>query len=1035
MKSELKITCSSHVKKFPGRLILLTGMVAACLAGGVLPVSATPLNKPSLYKNVLKITGKVTDEKGEPLVGVSVTIKGGIGGTTTDAEGKFKLNVTDENSVLVFKYLGYTVKEVAVNNQTVINVSLTPNSKDLSEVVVVGYGTQRASNISGSVSSVSDKKIAQNPAANLSNALVGQAAGVIATQTSGKPGSDASNIFIRGIGTTGDASPIYVIDGIVRSQGDFAQLNSSEIQSFSILKDAASAAVFGVRGGNGVVLVTTKRGASGKMQISYNANFGVQKLTATREPLNSYEYATLYNEALANAGKPALYTEQQLDAYKNHTDPDAYPDADWASILESAPTLTQHNLSANGGTDKIRYATSLSYLDQNGLVPTERFKRYNFRSNIDADVTKSTTLSFDLSGRSEDYKTPGDAFRWLYAIPANRTPIRYSNGNYPGGPSYNILPENGYQKNGRSVFLGRVQLVQKLPFIPGLSIKGVAAYDRAFSDNKNYFFPVVPYFTRLPDGTYRQESSALSTLSQNHDDNASVTLETHLNYERAFGKNKVNGLLLYTQTTNQYNSFNAYREQYTINIDELNFGAAANRNNGGGSSNSGRQGIVGRLNYSFNDKITIETSFRADGSEQFAKGNRWGFFPSVSGAYNISREDFLNNIEAIDNIKLRGSYGILGNDRIGGSRFLYLSSYKFNTIDREKTVFGNDQVQPGIVEGLIGNPLVTWETVKKLDLGFDASFFNAGLTTTFDYFYDKRSNILGQRTASIPAILGISNDNLPVENFGKVDNRGFEVSVGHQKVVNNKLRYTLNGNVTYARSKVIFIDEPASTNPNIKRTGQPLGTVFGLKAMGLFQSQEEVDAAPKQIGTTGPGDIRFADINNDGKINDDDRVRIGSANTPQVIYGLNGTINFHKFELSFLLQGAAKVDQYYEGEGIWPFFVGATAYKSNLDRWTPNNPNASEPRVLVDPNNMNWAYSSFWLKDASYLKLRSLQVAYDFPATLTGKTFVKGLRLYVNCNNVYTWTKIKNFDPENQAGRGWAYPQMRVFNTGLNVRF
>ena len=1027
---------SRHPKRIAGRLLLITGIATVCLTGVVLPLPAKAVNKAHLYKTDLTITGKITDEKGEPLIGASVFIKGSTGGTTSDIEGRFTLKVPDGNTVLIFKFIGYTPKEVAVNNQTVINVSLSPDSKSLNEVVVVGYGTQKASNISGSVSSISDKKIAQNPAANLSNTLVGQAAGVIATQTSGQPGNDASNIFIRGIGTTGDASPIYVIDGIVRSQSDFAQLNSSEIQSFSILKDAASAAVFGVRGGNGVVLVTTKRGASGKMQISYNANFGIQKLTATREPLNSYEYATLYNESLANAGKPALYTEQQLDAYKNHTDPDAYPDADWPSILESAPKITQHTLSANGGTDKIRYATSLSYLDQNGLIPNERFKRYNFRSNIDADVTKSTTLSFDLSGRSEDYKsTPEDAFRWLYAIPANRTPIRYSNGDYPGGPSYNILPENGYRKNGRSIFLGRLQLVQKLPFIPGLSIKGVAAYDRAFSDNKKYFFPVVPFFTRLPDGTYRQEGSAVSTLRQDHDDNASLTLETHLNYERAFGKNKVNGLLLYTQTTNQYNRFEAYREQYTINIDELNFGGAANRNNAGGSSSSGRQGIVGRLNYTFNDKITLETSFRADGSEQFAKGNRWGFFPSVSGAYNISREDFLNKIKAIDNIKLRGSYGILGNDRIGGSRFLYLSSYKFNTLDREKTVFGNDQVQPGIVEGLLGNPLVTWETVKKLDLGFDASFFNAGLTTTFDYFYDKRSNILGQRAASIPAILGISNENLPVENFAKVDNRGFELSIGHQKVVNNKLRYALNGNITYARSKVVFIDEPASTNPNIKRTGRPLGTVFGLQALGLFQSQEEVNAAPKQIGTTEPGDIRFKDINDDGKIDDNDRVAIGSANTPQVIYGLNGTINFHKFELSFLLQGAAKVNQYYEGEGMWPFFVGATAYKSNLDRWTPNNPNASEPRVLVDPNNMNWAYSSYWLKDASYLKLRSLQVAYDFPATLTGKTFVKGLRVYVNCNNVYTWTKIKNFDPENQNGRGWAYPQMRVFNTGLTVRF
>lgn len=976
------------------------------------------------------VTGSIKDENGEALVGVTVQIKGTTKGTTTGPDGTFKLSVPNEQTTLVFSSVGYQKMEILVGKQTALNVVLKADVGNLDEVVVVGYGSQKKSAISGAVSDISQKAIASNPSPNLSNSLVGQATGIIATQRSGEPGKDASNILIRGIGTTGDASPIFVIDGIVRSSSDFAQLNSSEIQSFSVLKDAASAAVFGIRAGNGVILVTTKRGAEGKMQIDFNANVGVQERTRNPEFLNSYEYATLYNEALANDGKPALYSAADLEKYRTHSSPDTHPDSDWFSVLKKSAMVRNYSISATGGTDKIRYATSLGYLKQDGIIPSNDFNRYNFRSNIDANVTSTTKLSFDLSGRDEKTNNVAseEVFRWMSGIPPNRTPITWSNGTYSNGPSYLTLPENGYRKRNIQAFRGRMELEQQLPFLSGLSIKGIASYDKTITANKNWTFTKIPFFNRLADGSFVEAPKGPTSLNQNSYDEQSVTLETHLNYKKTVGKSNFTGLLLYTQTKQLWNYMSVSREGYTLAIDEINFGAAANRNNSGYSGSSGRQGIVGRFNWAYADKYFFETSFRADGSEQFADGKRWGFFPSVSAGYVISQESFMKNSSVIDFLKLRASYGILGNDRLGGERFLYLQSYFVNG----SAVFGDANVQPTIVEGRLSNPNVTWETVKKLNIGFDATLFKGKLTAVVDYFSDKRSDILASRNLSVPSLLGVS---LPVENLAKVNNSGVEVTLGHRNRLSNDLGYSIGGNLTYARNEIVFIDEAASVNPNIRRTGLPLNTQYGYRAIGIFQTQAEVDAAAKQVGTTAPGDIRYEDINKDGQINDLDRVAIGKSNTPEIIFGINGGFQYKNFDFSFLFQGATNVNQYYSGEGAWPFFVGSGALKANLDRWTPSNPNASEPRVLIDPTNMNHAESSFWMRDASYIRLKNVELAYNVPLEKLKIGFIRGIRVYINANNVATWSKIKNYDPENASGRGWDYPQFRIWNAGVNFKF
>jgi len=999
------------------------------------PQSTVAKPAPLVYFQLVK--GTVKNELGEPMPGVTIQEKGTTNGTVTDIDGNYSIEV-NEGSELIFSFLGYEKQTVIVGNQTVIDISLVPDTQALEEVVVIGYGEQSRSDISGSVSTISVDKIGKNPTANLSNSLVGQTAGIIATQPSGEPGSDGSRILIRGIGTTGSTEPLYVIDGIVRSSNDFFQLNSNEIESVSILKDAASAAVFGMRAGNGVVLVTTKRGKEGKIQIGLSSNFGVQERTIEPEFVNSYEYAVLRNEALANGGRPLEYSNEDLQKYLDGSSPDTHPDTDWQSLLRDSAPIQQHNLSATGGTDKIQFASSLSYLSQDGIAPSNNFTRYNFRSNIDANITPTTRLSFDLSGRKQASKSLGksnELFRWMNTQP-NKFPIRWSNGGYSSGPAYIAEPANGYRNREEEALRTRIQLEQQIPFIEGLSVKLIGSFDDLQINNKNWYYPVVPFYTRLPDGTFQQEPLPANFLDVNVNDEESTTFQTHLNYVKSLGDLDLSALVLYTQTETTWDYMSGHREGYTIGIDELDFGGAENRNNQGYSGSSGRQGVVGRLNLSLAKKYIFETSVRVDGSEQFAPDQRWGVFPSVSGAYIISEESFMNGVSAIDFLKLRASYGVLGNDRLGGNRFLYLQSYNINAGRYPTAVFGDGTVYPTIAEGRLASPNVTWETVKKLDIGFDAFFLEAKLSVTFDYFYDKRSDILGSRAQTVPDLFGIS---LPIENLTEVDNRGVELTLGYEDNIMDDFSYSISGNFTYARNEVVFFDEPEDLAPSLRQTGQPIGMTYGYKALGLFQSQEEVDNWATQVGDNAPGDVKIADINEDGIIDANDRIPIGvvssSSNVPEFIYGFNGQAKYKGLELSFLFQGATRVNQYTSGEGNFPFQGESSIVKSNLDYWTPENTDAHNPRVLVNPNNMNHAYSTHWMRDGSYLRLKNIELAYNVPNGFLGQDFIQGLRLYVNANNVITWTKLENWDPEYADPRAWVYPQLRVWNAGFNLRF
>lgn len=985
---------------------------------------------------IRSVKGKVSDQSGQPLEGVSVVEKISNKATVTDKLGNYSIDVSDK-SVLVFTYVGLQKQEIAVNGQMELNIILSAVQNTLNDVVVVGYGTQKRSTVPGAISTVTGKDVTKSPAASVTNDLVGRATGVIAVQRSGEPGNDASDIFIRGVGTTGDATPIYVIDGIVSSQSNFSQINPNEIENISILKDAASAAVFGVRGGNGIVLVTTKRGGTGKANFSFNANYGIQNQIRIPDYVSSYEYASFYNQALQNEGRPLLYTEQQLQKLKDGSDPLHYPNTNWdkATIRSNAP-IGQLNLSVLGGNEKVRYSMIFGYLDQNGIYKANSsgFKRYNFRSNIDADVTSTTRISFDISGRNENRTAPTASIDQIFEGIASSSPLvvaQYPNGYYGQPFNYNPIlltrPEEGYNKQTDYDLIGRLQVLQKIPFIKGLSAKGVFALDKSFGIQKIWVSPHFKTYRLLDDGTYQEaHQPTLPNLNQNYYEAKEVTMEAHLNYENTFGKHSITGLALYTQTETDYSSESANRQQYLLRIDELNFGPDLNKSNGGISGGGGRKGFVGRVNYTYNDRYTLEASFRADASEQFAPRKRWGYFPSISGSWLLSKEEFMKNVTFFDYLKLRGSWGALGNDRLGGDRFLYLASYFSGGF----AVFGDNQLNQVIYEGRLANPNVTWERIQKLNIGLDLGLLKNHLSVELDVFYDKRNNILGKRNASVPALFGID---LPVENFAKVNNKGIELAINYQNRINNKVTYNIRGNITYVKNKIIDIDEPASTNPNIKLTGRPLGTQFGLKAIGIFQSDDEIQKAPRQDGAA-PGDIRYADINGDGVIDGNDRIDIGKSNIPEIVYGLSPEIHFYGFDFSILVQGAARVNQYYNQDAAWPFFSGGGALKNQLDAWTPANPNASQPRVLLE-DNQNRLVSSFWMKNASYLRIRNMELAYNITSKGLTKAGVKSLRCYVNANNLVTFSKIKNFDPENGSSRGWAHPQLLIINFGAGINF
>ncbi len=1028
----------------------------------------------------IPIRGKVTDSKGAPLVGVTIREKGTQNATVSDIDGNYRLSVSDRNAVIEFTYVGYTSQEQKVGSETTINAQLAETASNLNEVVVVGYGTQKKATVTGSVSSVKGSELAQAPVPNIYNSVVGRVAGVTGRQENGAPGGGGnSNISIRGVNTTGNNNALIVVDNVVRN--NINQIDPNDIETVSVLKDAAAVAPYGLGGANGVILITTKQGKIGAPTISLNSWYGVQGPTYYPNVLGPQDYLRLKNEALINdnvgvTSTPAGLTAQSyIDNYLNMhaADPDRYPIATPKDIVNFHAPMQQHNVQVSGGSDRIKFFTNLGFFNQKGMFDQVAYTRYTYSMNLEAKVTNTTTFTMSLNGSQEKddnidpdnsvYNLLRDTYKY---IPTD--PYRFSNGLW--GASAGLSPlaplnSGGYSRNYFNALLSSFSVDQKLP-IKGLSIKGVVSYDPTYQNQKNYHRPYVYYNinTTTTPYTYTQAIStsegpnSYTYLYENFAKNQNFTYQGYLNYHNTFGKHELTGLVVAEARNSRNDSFNARINNYALNADEFNFGSS-NKNDYTiqGTSGTGSQvGYVYRVSDAYDGgKYILEASGRYDGHYYFAPGKQYAYFPAFSAAWNISREKFMQNVTWVNNLKLRGSWGKSG--QLAGNAYQFVNAYNLNG---NAYAFGTGTLVQGTTPTNQANPFITWEQAVKTDVAVEATLFNNLLNVEIDAFQSKRTGMLVNPQTTTPAEYGIGLNQV---NGGAMQSSGIEVTLGSSHRFDNGLYVGLNGNLTYATNKLTQVYESAATynNPNRRQTGRPYGTQFGLHALGLFQQSDDkngdgiINAADgytvTQFGTLHPGDIKYQDTNGDGKIDVNDNVVIGKNPLPLLNYGFTLTANWKGFDASAFFQGSAMSSIGTQGFLTVPFTVNNSnaGYEYYNNRWTPATPNAKYPRANSAPTSNNTQTSDFWVKDGSFLRLKTVTIGYTIPGSVVRALKIKSVRLYVTGQNVFTISKINWIDPElaggsntninggtgNNPGSETLFPIQKSITFGLNATF
>ncbi len=992
------------------------------------PGGVTPLTR--LQRTV---AGRVTNEEGEPLAGVSVAQKGTDRQAMTDSEGAYRIILSDDADVLVFTSVGYRTEERPVGNASVVDAVMQALVSDLDEIVVVAYGQQKKVSLTGAISTVGTRELRQSPVANLSNALAGRLPGLIAFQPSGEPGNDLSNLYIRGVSTFSDSGPLVVVDGVLGR--DFAQLDPNEVENISILKDASATAVFGVRGANGVILVTTRRGKAGeKPIISFSSEQGYQSPIRLPDYVSSYDYARLYNEALANDFIAPKYSDQDLEYYRIGADPYLYPNTDWFDLfMRDFTPMSRANLNISGGGDRVRYFVSASGLFQDGIYnftdlndynTNAKFNRYNFRSNIDIDLNKNFTVGLDLSGRVENRNYPGKETWHIFTI-LNRIPPTYPIHNADGslaGDGLNpdnplgMIAHSGYRNLYGNFLQGTYRMSHKLDFITqGLSARGAFAFDGAFDYNIIASQDYAVYQLREDMGYNKFRNDTELGIGKGYSYNRTVNLEFAVDYNRTFGDHQVTGLFLYN-----LNRQVRHNDSYNIPFGYL--------------------GYVSRLTYAYRDTYFGEVNMGYNGSEQFPKGKRFGFFPSLSLGWVVSNENFMKGLDqSISFLKVRGSYGEVGNDRLGARRFLYQQTYGGSTGYR----FGLNQAgYDGFGEGQLANQDITWERAKKSNVGIELGLAKDRVFLTADFFHERRQDILTTR-GTISEILGRSGGDLPPVNIGVVRNRGLDMELTYRTRSANDWNFSVSGNMTYARNKIIFMDEEPRQFDYQYRTGYPVGQPFGLVSIGFFESMDDINGSPRQTFVSQeslrPGDIKYQDINQDGVIDANDLVAIGyNGAVPELMFGLSSRISYRSVDFSFLLQGAARSSVFLDNFPVWEFRGGnGKAVRWHLDRWTSETaPTATYPRLFVGDNSNNQRLSTFWMRNRDYLRLKNVELGYTLNNNFIKNLRIQNIRLYANAYNLFTWDVVKIADPEMPSGDGGDhYPQQRVINFGVSANF
>jgi TonB-linked SusC/RagA family outer membrane protein len=989
------------------------------------------------------VTGTVVDENREPVIGAGVTEKGTTNGTSTDTDGKFTLSIS-ENAVLSISYIGYVTQEVKTDNKTAITIILYEDTQKLEEVIVVGYGTQKRVSVTGSLAVTSGREIASVPTISVTNSLTGRLPGLIATNRSGEPGYDDSNLLIRGRSTTGDSSPLIVVDGIADRAGGFARIDPNDIESITILKDA-SAAIYGSRAANGVILVTTKRGKEGRTVVSYSGNIGFSRPTTLPEMCESWQYAELQNEIERYIyGRNDKYTAEQIQKFRDGSDPTNYPNINlFDEILRRGSPQTQHNLSVSGGSGIAQYFVSLGYQYQENYYKNSasNYSQYNLRSNIDITPHKNFRASLNISAREEDRNSPlyGSEDIWRYTVkydpmvnvywPGTRYPTTASQDNF--SPATAVDGSMGYQENKRSYFNADLTAHYDMPFIAeGLSVAGGLSFDRSDSFYKNFAKQFELYQKEKDEYVTRKYGPSNATLRENMDQVLGITLNARLNYQRLFnGIHQVNAFVAYEQYSSRYEYLSGYRQDYISSVvDQLFAGDKTTAQNDGTASETARINFFGRLDYDYAGKYLAQFNWRYDGSENFPRGNRFGFFPGVSLGWRISEESFWKEkVSWVDYLKLRASFGQMGNDKV--SAFQYMTTYTF----QNPAILGGSSPKPqtGVWQIRTSNPNITWEVATTYNVGLESRFLNH-FNFEIDLFNTKRTNILATRNASIPEYAGLT---LPDENIGECSSRGTEISLGFNKKAGD-FRINLGGNFTYATSSIDFIDEAEGVVDWQKRTGKPIGANWVMyEATGIFRTQEDLDKYP-HLSNAKPGDLIFKDTDDNQIIDANDKVRLDKTPVPEIIYGINFDLSWKQWSLAGLFQGAGRVWQY-------TFFESGTIGNFTKDfydnHWTEDNIYAENPRVYDREATVTGQKNTFWLNNASYLRLKNIELAYNFSSRTLAKTPFTDLRIYLSGYNLLTFTGMKNLDPETaEGGQGfaaWSTPHSKVFNFGINITF
>ena len=1001
---------------------LMTGMTVAAL---LMPSSI-------LAQNQKTVKGTVLDENGEPLVGATVKVPGTHNGTVTDLDGHFSVSVPSNAGQVKVSYLGYKEYAAKIGSGD-LSVHLTPENKSISEVVVVGYGTQKKANLTGSVASVSSKEISSIPVANTAALLQGRLPGVTLTSNGGQAGADSPEIRIRGVGTFGNNNPMLLIDGVEAPIGQLAELAPGDIDNISVLKDAASAAIYGVRAANGVILVTTKRGGNTAPSISYNGSYSIQSATVKPKYVNSYEWAKMYNES----NNTQTYTQEMLDKLRDGSDPDHFANTDWWDALFRTAPMMQHSLSVSGGSNKAHYMMSVGYLKQEGIMEHTGYERFNFRSNTDAKLGR-VKIGLNLSGSKENITANGGMggdnglMRSLTWFTRPTVPVMYSNGHYGNQDGSDISfskfknpiemmsqvhdKQTGWRFDGQ--VYGEVNLLKGLKFRSSLAYK-LYVYDASWYNKQSRKYNA--------EGNLIYKSDD-NSLTANHKIDYGYLNENILSYDQRFGLHHVNALLGHSIQENHDGSINGSKQGFaTDNLYQLDAGTR-NPQAWGDATEYSLQSFFGRVGYNYDDRYLAEFNIRHDGSSRMPKSHRYATFPSVSGGWIVTNEKFFPQNKVLNYLKLRASWGKLGNQEIGDYAYEATMAASYNYY------FGNT-ASIGMAENMVANSDIKWETTTMTDLGLDASFWGNRISLTFDYYNKMTSDILMQLTMPTTFLGALA---APTQNAGKVRNRGIELSANYQDHAGD-FTWQVGGSLSTVQNRIIDNHGIDNISGNIiNREGNPIGSYYGLRAIGIYRTEEDLKRTNSKGEIIKPngldpqlGDIMYEDVNDDGKIDDNDRVIIGNP-FPKLTYSINAALSWRHLDFSMLWQGVSGVERFNWEQAT--ITNGGNMTTRWLDRWSADTPNGSMPRL---GNNFNERYSTFWLDNASYLRLKNLELGYTFDLPLLHRAGIRQARVYFQTTNLLTLTSLKNKDPEKASGdmRGDMHPNTKSVSFGVNVNF